>query len=141
MCVVFLPNVGGAIVADEAGITRDRTYRPAEFLGEHFQVVDTGGLVFEDNDDIFSKDIRDQAMIAIDEACAVILVTDGMVGLTQMDIEVSAQGRTCHHMRYSERDSQTYLKEHIPCMSFLDCGIFTEGSHKKHSSTCGCEQM
>ena len=93
MCVVFLPNVGGAIVADEAGITRDRTYRPAEFLGEHFQVVDTGGLVFEDNDDIFSKDIRDQAMIAIDEACAVILVTDGMVGLTQMDIEVSAQGR------------------------------------------------
>jgi len=80
---------GGAIVADEAGITRDRTYRPAEFLGEHFQVVDTGGLVFEDNDDIFSKDIRDQAMIAIDEACAVILVTDGMVGLTQMDIEIA----------------------------------------------------
>lgn len=80
---------GGAIVADESGITRDRTYRPAEFLGEKFQVVDTGGLVFDDNDAIFAKEIREQAMVAIDEAAAVILVVDGQVGLTQMDDQLA----------------------------------------------------
>merc|ERR1719276_399691 len=80
---------GGAIVADESGITRDRTYRNAEFLGERFQLVDTGGLVFDDNDALFSKEIREQAMIAMDEASAVILVVDGQVGLTQMDLELA----------------------------------------------------
>lgn len=80
---------GGAIVADESGITRDRTYRPADFLGENFQLVDTGGLVFDDNDALFAQEIREQAMIAMDEASAVILVVDGQVGLTQMDLELA----------------------------------------------------
>lgn len=58
-------------------------------MGERFQVVDTGGLVFDDNDALFAKEIREQAMIAIDEAAAVILVVDGQVGLTNMDIQVN----------------------------------------------------
>merc|ERR1719162_259402 len=70
---------GGAIVADEPGITRDRTYRPAEFLGEKLQLVDTGGLVFDDNDALFAREIREQAMIAIEESSAVILVVDGRI--------------------------------------------------------------
>lgn len=80
---------GGAIVADESGITRDRTYRNAEFLGENFQLIDTGGLVFDDNDALFAKEIREQAMIAMDEASGVILVVDGQVGLTNMDDELA----------------------------------------------------
>ena len=49
---------GGAIVADEAGITRDRTYRDADFLGEAFQIIDTGGLVFdEDPNTLFAAEI------------------------------------------------------------------------------------
>ena len=80
---------GGAIVADESGITRDRTYRNAEFLGEKFQLVDTGGLVFDDNDALFAREIREQAMIAIDEAAGVILVVDGQVGLSNMDQELA----------------------------------------------------
>lgn len=80
---------GGAIVADESGITRDRTYRPAEFLGEKFQLVDTGGLVFDDTDALFAKEIREQAMIAMDEASGVILVVDGQVGMTTMDMELA----------------------------------------------------
>ena len=80
---------GGAIVADESGITRDRTYRNAEFLGENFQLVDTGGLVFDDNDALFAREIREQAMVAIDEAVGVILVVDGMCGLTNMDQELA----------------------------------------------------
>jgi GTP-binding protein len=80
---------GGAIVADEEGITRDRTYRTAEFLGETFQVVDTGGLVFDDNDALFAKEIREQAMIAIEESSGVILVVDGQMGPTAMDEQLA----------------------------------------------------
>ena len=81
---------GGAIVADEEGITRDRTYRNAEFLGEQFQLVDTGGLVFDDNDALFASEIREQAMVAIEEAAAVILVVDGQVGPTVMDEQLAS---------------------------------------------------
>ena len=78
---------GGAIVADESGITRDRTYRPADFLGERFQVVDTGGLVFDDmeSDHLFAREIREQALLAMEEAAGVILVCDGQAGMTAMD--------------------------------------------------------
>jgi len=81
---------GGAIVADEEGITRDRTYRNADFLGEAFQLVDTGGLVFDDTDAIFAKEIREQAMIAIEESAGVILVVDGQVGPTAMDEQLAS---------------------------------------------------
>eukprot|EP00547_Thalassionema_nitzschioides_P010506 CAMPEP_0194224180 /NCGR_PEP_ID=MMETSP0156-20130528/36844_1 /TAXON_ID=33649 /ORGANISM="Thalassionema nitzschioides, Strain L26-B" /LENGTH=607 /DNA_ID=CAMNT_0038955621 /DNA_START=141 /DNA_END=1964 /DNA_ORIENTATION=+ len=81
---------GGAIVADESGITRDRTYRPADFLGETFHLIDTGGLVFDDDErTLFAKEIREQAMVAIGEASAVIVVVDGQVGLTQMDDSIA----------------------------------------------------
>jgi predicted GTPase len=77
-------------VADQAGITRDRTYRNAEFLGERFQIVDTGGLVFDDDENtLFAKEIREQAMVAIQEAAAVIMVVDGQVGLTRLDDEIA----------------------------------------------------
>ena len=77
---------GGAIVADVSGITRDRTYRPAHFLGESFQIVDTGGLVFDDDETtLFAKEIRQQAMVAIEESSAVIMVVDGKMGMTPMD--------------------------------------------------------
>jgi len=81
---------GGAIVADEEGITRDRTYRNANFLGEQFQLVDTGGLVFDDTDALFAREIREQAMIGIEESAGVILVVDGRVGPTTMDEELAA---------------------------------------------------
>jgi GTP-binding protein len=81
---------GGAIVADESGITRDRTYRGANFLGENFQLVDTGGLVFDDDaSTLFAKEIRQQAQIAIQEASAVILVVDGKVGMTGADLQIA----------------------------------------------------
>ena len=54
---------GGAIVADESGITRDRTYRYGEFMNKRFQVIDTGGLVFDDRDGLFASQIREQVRL------------------------------------------------------------------------------
>lgn len=52
----------GAIVHDEPGITRDRTYRTATHNGYNFQVIDTGGIVFDDTEDVFASKITEQAL-------------------------------------------------------------------------------
>jgi len=104
VAVIGRPNVGkstvvnritkehksGSIVHDEPGVTRDRTYKRAFFGKYNFEVVDTGGLVFDDKaEDIFAKQILQQAMIAIDEASVVLLVVDGMIGMTAMDEQIA----------------------------------------------------
>lgn len=58
----------GAIVHNEPGITRDRTYRTGSWCDYNFQVVDTGGIVFDDTSDIFAERITQQALIALQEA-------------------------------------------------------------------------
>jgi GTP-binding protein len=78
-----------SIVHDEPGITRDRTYRRA-FWGERdYTIVDTGGLVFDDDTE-FLPLIREQAMAALQEASAAIFVVDGQTGLTSADEEIAA---------------------------------------------------
>lgn len=79
----------GAIVHDEPGITRDRTYRTGFWNDFNFQVVDTGGIVFEDTKDIFAHQITHQALLALKEASAAIFVCDGQEGLTMMDITIA----------------------------------------------------
>lgn len=75
----------GAIVHDEPGITRDRTYRLGSWQEYNFQVIDTGGIVFDDTEDEFAEQITAQALIAIEEATAVMMVVDGQTGLSTMD--------------------------------------------------------
>lgn len=82
-----LAGVTDAIVHDEPGVTRDRTYRPAFWQDREFLVVDTGGLVFDDDTE-FLPLIREQAMAALAEAKAAIFVVDGQVGLTAADQEI-----------------------------------------------------
>ncbi|HBE20410.1 MAG TPA: ribosome biogenesis GTPase Der [Cyanobacteria bacterium UBA11149] len=79
-----LAGVNDAIVHDEPGITRDRTYRPAFWQDREYMVVDTGGLVFDDDTE-FLPLIREQAMAALAEAKAAILVVDGQAGPTPAD--------------------------------------------------------
>ncbi len=100
VAVIGRPNVGKstfvnrlagdqqAIVHDQPGITRDRTYRPAFWLDRDFQIVDTGGLVFDDDTE-FLPMIRQQAMAALVEASAAIFVVDGQLGLTAGDREIA----------------------------------------------------
>jgi len=100
VAVIGRPNVGKstfvnrlagdqqAIVHDEPGITRDRTYRPTFWQDRDFQIVDTGGLVFDDDTE-FLPLIRQQAMAALVEASAAIFVVDGQFGLTEGDREIA----------------------------------------------------
>ncbi|MFN5515544.1 MAG: ribosome biogenesis GTPase Der [Cyanobacteriota bacterium] len=100
VAIIGRPNVGKstlvnrlagdqqAIVHDQPGITRDRTYRPAFWQDREFQVVDTGGLVFEDDTE-FLPQIREQASLALAEAQAAILVVDGQCGPTPSDAEIA----------------------------------------------------
>ncbi len=100
VAIVGRPNVGKstllnrlaggseAIVYDQPGVTRDRLYLDAEWCGYQFQVVDTGGLVFEDTE-VFLPLIRQQVEIALQEAAAVLFVLDGQQGLTNGDREVA----------------------------------------------------
>lgn len=83
-----LANVTDAIVHDEPGVTRDRTYRRAFWSDREFVVVDTGGLVFDDDTE-FLPLIREQAMLALAEASAAIFVVDGQAGITAADESIA----------------------------------------------------
>ncbi|MBO4286501.1 MAG: ribosome biogenesis GTPase Der [Bacilli bacterium] len=99
VAIVGSPNVGKstvfnriigerhAIVDDEAGITRDRLYGNAEWMGQKFALVDTGGI--ETANRPFQEQIRMQAMLAIDEADIIIFLCDGKVGVTRDDMLVA----------------------------------------------------
>ena len=73
-----------AIVDNVSGVTRDRQYGIADWNGKNFNVIDTGGFV-PDSADVFETEIRKQVKIAIEEANAVIFMTDVSTGITTLD--------------------------------------------------------
>lgn len=77
-----------SIVDDVAGVTRDRLYADAEWCGNAFTIVDTGGVEFE-SEDVFQKEIMEQALIAIENANVIIFLVDGKTGVTQADEDVA----------------------------------------------------
>ncbi len=95
VAIIGSPNVGKstifnriigdrrAIVDDEAGITRDRLYGTAKWLGKSFTLIDTGGIELANRP--FQEQIRMQANIAIEQADIILFVTDGKVGVTSDD--------------------------------------------------------
>lgn len=83
-----LAQVQDAIVYDEPGVTRDRTYKRAFWGDREFLVVDTGGLVFDDDTE-FLPLIREQALAALAESSAAIFVVDGQTGLMPADEEIT----------------------------------------------------
>lgn len=73
-----------AIVDDVSGVTRDRQYGVADWNGKIFNVIDTGGFVPE-SDDVFEQEIKKQVLIAVEEANAIIFMTDTATGITALD--------------------------------------------------------
>ncbi|MBI5649748.1 MAG: ribosome biogenesis GTPase Der [Chloroflexi bacterium] len=107
IAIVGRPNVGKstlfnrlveeriAIVSETAGTTRDRLYGEAEFAGREFIVVDTGGLALDERADLpgtpaaMLTGVHNQAQVAMDEADAIIFVTDVEQGPSPDDFEIA----------------------------------------------------
>lgn len=99
VAIVGKPNVGKStffnkvcgsrisIVSDMPGVTRDRIYADAEWLGKAFTLVDTGGIQTK-SDDVMFRHIREQAQIALDLADVILFFTDYKSGLTSEDYDV-----------------------------------------------------
>jgi GTP-binding protein len=96
LAIVGRPNVGKstlfnrlleqrkAIVDDVSGVTRDRQYGVTEWIGKSFNVIDTGGFV-ANSSDMFEKEIAKQVQIAMEEANAIVFMTDAATGITDLD--------------------------------------------------------
>lgn len=96
LAIVGRPNVGKstffnrlleqrkAIVDDISGVTRDRQYGVTEWIGKSFNVIDTGGFV-ANSDDVFEREIAKQVNIAMEEANAIVFMTDAATGITDLD--------------------------------------------------------
>ena len=101
VAVVGRPNVGKstfvnrvsqrpeAIVHETEGVTRDRTFHDSDWNGTEFSLCDTGGIEVGDSEDAFQSKIRDQAVLAINEADTIIFLVDGKTGVTEEDEAVS----------------------------------------------------
>ena len=74
-----------AIVEDTPGVTRDRLYRDAEWLGKTFTLIDTGGVDFSGEEDPINSQIRKQAQLAMEEADVILFIVDGRTGLLPQD--------------------------------------------------------
>ncbi len=101
VAIVGRPNVGKStlfnklvgkrlsIVDDKPGVTRDRIYSRCEWLGREFMLIDTGGIEPK-TDDVILAQMREQAMLAIERADAIIFVTDITTGVTANDADVAS---------------------------------------------------
>jgi GTP-binding protein len=100
VAIVGRPNVGKStlfnrligerrsIVGDEPGITRDRIYGEVDWSGVSFSLIDTGGIV-PDDDAVIPSNILKQAGVAIDQAQVLVWVVDARKGITQLDEELA----------------------------------------------------
>ncbi|MDI9484371.1 MAG: ribosome biogenesis GTPase Der [Bacillota bacterium] len=98
VAIVGRPNVGKstlfnritksrtAIVEGQPGVTRDRIYGEGEWVNKHFTVIDTGGI--DSEDDVITRQVRVQAMVAVEQADVIVFVVDGRAGLTGIDEEI-----------------------------------------------------
>jgi GTP-binding protein len=98
--IVGRPNVGKstlfnritgqrrAIVGDEPGITRDRIHGFAEHDGRRFELIDTGGIVVDDQEYIPSQILR-QAQVALENASHIIFLVDGRAEITAADRDLA----------------------------------------------------
>jgi GTP-binding protein len=104
VAIVGRPNVGKstlfnrlvgrrlALVEDVPGVTRDRHYADAEWDGRTFTVIDTGGFVPGEEDELLTQ-VREQAELAVEEAEVTLLLVDGKAGLSSADEELARRLR------------------------------------------------
>lgn len=101
VAIIGRPNVGKsmlfnrltgtrkAVVDDEPGVTRDRHYHEAEWNGQDFVLVDTGGLLPTEEEGLTAL-VRAQAETAIAQADAIVFLVDRSTGPLGIDREIAA---------------------------------------------------
>ncbi len=100
VAIIGRPNVGKStlfnrlvgnrksIVEDVPGVTRDRIYGRCDQDGESFDVIDTGGFDPKPDDPLL-KIMKEQVLLALDDADVILLVTDARSGLNPVDVEIA----------------------------------------------------
>ncbi len=134
VAIVGRPNVGKStlfnklgqkrvsIVDDLPGVTRDRIYLDAQWLGKEFTMIDTGGIELSPSD-VILRSMRQQAEIAIKDADVILFMVDGRVGLTLADEEVGKMLRTTKKpvlLTVNKIDSQ---KQEVDVYEFYNLGL------------------
>lgn len=134
VAIVGRPNVGKstlfnrltesrkAIVDDFSGVTRDRHYEIAEWTGKQFTVIDTGGFV-HGSDDVFEEAIREQVMIAIEEASVILFMVDAKTGITDLDDEIADILRRSSKPVYVVANKVDSAKQHHDSAEFYAFGL------------------
>jgi len=134
IAIVGRPNVGKstffnrlierrkAIVDDFSGVTRDRHYGTGEWIGKNFTVVDTGGYV-HGSDDVYEAAIREQVLIAIDEATVILYMVDVTTGITDLDDEIANLLRRSKKPVFVVVNKVDNTNLHIEATAFYSLGL------------------
>jgi GTP-binding protein len=144
IALVGRPNVGKstlfnrivgkrlAVVSDMAGTTRDRLYAESEWNGVSFTVVDTGGIELlegwhteplSEDSERFLPLIRQQAQVAIEHADVIVMVADGLAGVTAADREVAAILMRARKPVFIAANKLESIKQRDNKYEFYDLGV------------------
>ena len=134
IALVGRPNVGkstlfnrltrsrDAIVADYAGLTRDRHYGDGALAGHEFIVIDTGGFEPDCTSGIF-QEMAKQTRQAVAEADAVIFVVDVRAGLSAQDHDIARFLRTTSKRVLLAANKAEGMKDGPQLAEFHELGI------------------
>lgn len=134
VAIIGRPNVGKstlynrltesrkAIVDDFSGVTRDRHYGKSEWTGKEFTVIDTGGFV-KGSEDVFESAIREQVLIAIEEATVILFMVDVTTGITDLDDEIAKILRKSKKPIFIVANKVDNVKQHYSAAEFYSLGL------------------
>lgn len=138
VAIVGRPNIGKSalfnrivgrrvsIVHEECGVTRDRVVCEAEWNGQFFDLIDTGGLGTMDSgasNDIFVESTNKQVAVAIEDAAAILFVVDVTAGIVPMDEEVARLLRRADRPVFiAANKADTAVRDEL-AMEFLKLGF------------------
>ena len=148
VAIIGRPNVGKStlfnrltgtrrsIVGDEPGITRDRIYGDVEWRARKFELVDTGGIV-PDDEAIIPANIFKQAGFAIEKAEAIIWVVDARAGVTPLDEEISVYLRNIGKPVFIAANKSESRKVEEEAAEFYQFGFEMTPLSAEHGTSVG----
>jgi GTP-binding protein len=148
VAIIGRPNVGKStlfnrltgsrksIVGDEPGITRDRIYGEVEWKAKTFELVDTGGIV-PDDEAIIPANIFKQAGFAIAKAQAIIWVVDARAGAIPLDEEIGLMLRNIGKPVFIAANKSETRKVEEEAAEFYQFGFEMTPISAEHGTSVG----